>query len=43
VNDILQTPDVRHRLDAVGFSPNTQSLDEASDFLRLELDSWAGW
>jgi tripartite-type tricarboxylate transporter receptor subunit TctC len=40
VNDILQTPDVRQRLDAVGFSPNTQSLDGAADFLRLELDNW---
>jgi tripartite-type tricarboxylate transporter receptor subunit TctC len=40
VNDILQTPDVRQRLDAVGFSPNTQSLDGAAAFLRLELDNW---
>jgi hypothetical protein len=40
VNDILQTPDVRQRLDAVGFSPNTQSLDGVAAFLRLELDNW---
>ena len=40
VNEILQRPDVRQRLDAVGFVPNTQSLDGAADFLRAELDNW---
>jgi tripartite-type tricarboxylate transporter receptor subunit TctC len=41
VNEILQRPEVRQRLDAVGFTPNTQSLAAAGDFLRAELDSWS--
>ena len=41
VNEILQRPDVRQRLEAVGFSPNTQSLDAAAGFLRGELDRWS--
>jgi tripartite-type tricarboxylate transporter receptor subunit TctC len=41
VNEILQRPDVRQRLDAVGFTPNTQSLDAAAAFLRMELDNWS--
>jgi tripartite-type tricarboxylate transporter receptor subunit TctC len=41
VNEILQRPDVRQRLDAVGFTPNTQSLDAAAAFLRVELDNWS--
>ena len=41
VNEILQRPDVRQRLDAVGFTPSTQSLDAAATFLRVELDNWS--
>jgi tripartite-type tricarboxylate transporter receptor subunit TctC len=41
VNEILQRADVRQRLEAVGFSPNTQSLDAAAGFLRGELDRWS--
>jgi tripartite-type tricarboxylate transporter receptor subunit TctC len=41
VNEILQRADVRQRLEAVGFSPSTQSLDAAAGFLRGELDRWS--
>ena len=40
-DEILQRADVRQRLEAVGFSPNTQSLDAAAGFLRGELDRWS--
>jgi tripartite-type tricarboxylate transporter receptor subunit TctC len=41
VNEILQRPEVRQRLDAVGFTTSTQSLDAAAGFLHVELDNWS--
>jgi tripartite-type tricarboxylate transporter receptor subunit TctC len=41
VNEILQRDDVRQRLEAAGFTPNTQSLEAAAGFLRSELDNWS--
>jgi tripartite-type tricarboxylate transporter receptor subunit TctC len=41
VNEILQRDDVRQRLEAVGFTPNTQSLEGAASFLRGEIDNWS--
>jgi tripartite-type tricarboxylate transporter receptor subunit TctC len=40
VNDILDLPDVKARLDALGFVPNRQSLQETVARLDLELANW---
>jgi tripartite-type tricarboxylate transporter receptor subunit TctC len=40
VNDILAMPDVRQRLDAVGFTPNRQSLAETAERLNVDLEKW---
>jgi tripartite-type tricarboxylate transporter receptor subunit TctC len=40
VNEILATPDVRDKLDAVGFSPNRQNLAETAERLAGDLAKW---
>ena len=41
VNDILDLPDVKARLDALGFVPNRQSLPDTAARLDRELANWA--
>jgi tripartite-type tricarboxylate transporter receptor subunit TctC len=41
VNDILEQPDVKARLDSLGFVPNRQSLAETAARLELELANFA--
>jgi tripartite-type tricarboxylate transporter receptor subunit TctC len=40
VNDILQTPEAKERLAAVGFIANRQSLPDTAQRLSSELDNW---
>ena len=40
VNDILAMPDVKQRLDAVGFTPNRESLADTDKRLATDLDKW---
>ena len=40
VNDILAMPDVQQRLDAVGFTPNIESLADTDKRLATDLDKW---
>jgi tripartite-type tricarboxylate transporter receptor subunit TctC len=41
VNDILDQPDVKARLDSLGFIPNRQSLAETAARLEVELTNFA--
>jgi tripartite-type tricarboxylate transporter receptor subunit TctC len=41
VNDILDQPDVKQRLEALGFMPNRQSLPETEKQLTAESEIWS--
>jgi len=41
INDALRQPDVRDRLNALGFEPHGGSSQEFSVYLRKEVDKWA--
>jgi tripartite-type tricarboxylate transporter receptor subunit TctC len=41
INDALRQPDVRDRLNALGFEPHGGSSQEFSTYLRKEVDKWA--
>jgi tripartite-type tricarboxylate transporter receptor subunit TctC len=41
INDALRQPDVRDRLNALGFEPHGGSPQEFSAYLRKEVDKWA--
>src|SRR5262249_2599868 len=40
VNDILAMPDVKERMDAIGFSPNRESLADTTRRLDADLERW---
>src|SRR3990172_2044415 len=41
INDALRQPDVRDRLNALGFEPHGGSSQKFSTYLRKEVDKWA--
>ncbi|HZO46544.1 MAG TPA: tripartite tricarboxylate transporter substrate-binding protein [Xanthobacteraceae bacterium] len=41
INDILAMPDVKQKLEAVGFAPNRQSLPDTEKRLAADVASWA--
>jgi tripartite-type tricarboxylate transporter receptor subunit TctC len=41
INDALRQPDVRDRLNALGFEPHGGSSQAFSVYLRKEVDKWA--